>query len=116
MTMTERHLTVFVDLIKAYKEVTGVDDNGKDDEGFDHVSLQNAQHLLKEIAQEVDDKLTLKVTETLLRLRQSCHEAITGEWDASPDGFNDMIDDAEDALEMLGANVPDLLEYEDTEE
>lgn len=51
------------------------------------------------------DKLIIKAT--LETLYASCHEALTGDWDKSDDGFEAMMYSIEELAEKLKIKLPD---------
>ena len=52
------------------------------------------------------------LVEILRNVATSCHDACTGIWDKSNEGFCAMQDAAEEGLEILGAPLPDYDEAE----
>jgi len=53
-----------------------------------------------------------RLVEILQNVATSCHDARTGVWDQSDEGFEAMEAAAEEGLEILGAPAPDYDELE----
>lgn len=57
----------------------------------------------------MNDQDKAKVLAIITRLRNSCHEGLTGLWDCSTnegrEGFEPMIDDCEELAELLGIQL-----------
>lgn len=61
---------------------------------------------------KLNSELRERLVEILRNMATSCHDACTGLWDKSDEGFCAMQDAAEEGLEILGAPLPDYDEPE----